>query len=99
MARPLAILSRDKDGCDTVADFLAGFQEGDLIAGACGTLHLQVITIVIVVPLQRLNDEIVDYVCVPAGGRRRGRRGRRRRRREQEHKTFHPLKVYFTQVA
>ena len=88
MTGPLAILPRNKDGRNTVTDFLAGFQEGDHVARACGTLHLQVITIVIVVPLQRLNDEMVDW----EGGRRRegegGGGGRRRRREEKAIKMF-----------
>ena len=79
MTGPLAILPRNKDGHKTVTDFLTGFQEGDHVPRACGTLHLQVITIVIVVPLQGLNDEVVDCVCVSAcgeeGGGGRGRRG------------------------
>ena len=93
MTGPLAILPRNKDGHKTVTDFLTGFQEGDHVARACGTLHLQVITIVIVVPLQGLNDEVVDCVCVSACGEEGGGRGgggggegekRRRRRRGEE---------------
>ena len=108
MTGPLAILPRNKDGHKTVTDFLTGFQEGDHVARACGTLHLQVITIVIVVSLQGLNDEVVDCVCVSAcgeegggeGEEEKGRRGgggegeKRRRRRKQEYKLNHKHLIF-----
>lgn len=83
MTGPLAILPRNKDGHKTVTDFLTGFQEGDHVARACGTLHLQVITIVIVVPLQGLNDEVVDCVCVSACGEEGGGEGEEEKGRRE----------------
>jgi len=60
MAGPLAIWPREKDGSNTIADLLANLQKVLHVARACGTLHLQLVTIEVIVPFQALDDQEVD---------------------------------------
>ena len=70
MARPLTGLrGGDKERVDSATELVADLEEVHLYPGPCGTLHLQIISVEIVVALQSLDDQEID--CM----RERERRG------------------------
>ena len=61
MARPLAVLPGHKEGGDTVADILADLQQCHHLPRPSWTLHLQLVTIVEMIPLQSLSDQEIHW--------------------------------------
>src|SRR4051812_2861732 len=61
IAGAVARCVREEERGQTSFDFAGGFLQGHHIAGAGGTLDLEVVAIKMVVTFQRLNDEEVDW--------------------------------------